>query len=90
MPGNPNQSGRAEAPSVRAGRFTRLQLLQDREDAKSALAVTADAEHRQAAEKEFIAVAKEYAERKRIGYRAWRAAGVSAEVLKKAGITRGS
>lgn len=71
-----------------ASPLKRLQLLQDREDAKAKLATTASAEHLKAAEQEFIAVAKEYADRKRIGYRAWRAAGVSADVLKRAGITR--
>jgi len=71
-----------------ASPLKRLQLLQDREDAKAKLATTASAENLKAAEQEFIAVAKEYADRKRIGYRAWRAAGVSADVLKRAGITR--
>lgn len=71
-----------------ASPLKRLQLLQDREDAKNKLAARSDAETMKTVEREFIAVAKEYADRKRIGYQAWRAAGVSASVLKEAGITR--
>ena len=37
-------------------------------------------------EEAFIAVAAEYGSRKEIGYATWREAGVSAEVLRKAGI----
>ncbi|GIU89638.1 MAG: hypothetical protein KatS3mg010_0737 [Acidimicrobiia bacterium] len=43
-----------------------------------------------ALEKEFVKVAKGYSARKGISYGAWREFGVPAEVLKKAGITRGS
>ena len=42
-----------------------------------------------AVEKDFVKVAKSYAKRKGITYGAWREFGVSPEVLKKAGITRG-
>ncbi len=38
----------------------------------------------------FVAVAREYAERKGITYATWREAGVSAGVLKRAGIGRGA
>ena len=41
-------------------------------------------------EREFVRVAKPYSERKGISYAAWRELGVSADVLKKAGITRGA
>jgi hypothetical protein len=41
-----------------------------------------------AAEAEFIASAKAYGERKGISYSAWREVGVSAAVLKQAGISR--
>jgi hypothetical protein len=40
-------------------------------------------------EKGFVAVAKAFSERKGITYAAWREAGVTAGVLKKAGVTRG-
>ena len=41
-------------------------------------------------EKDFVKVAKSYSARKRIAYGAWREFGVTPDVLKKAGITRGS
>jgi hypothetical protein len=40
--------------------------------------------------KGFVAHAKAYGERKNISYGTWRSAGVSAEDLKAAGITRRS
>jgi hypothetical protein len=39
-------------------------------------------------EDDFVSTAKAYGERKRISYAAWRELGVSAPVLKRAGITR--
>ena len=41
-------------------------------------------------EREFVNAARPYGARKGISYAAWRAAGVDAEVLRKAGITRGA
>jgi hypothetical protein len=41
-------------------------------------------------EESFISVAKGYGERKGISYASWRDVGVSAAVLKRAGINRGS
>ena len=41
-------------------------------------------------EKEFVKVAKAYSAKKRISYGTWREFGVPPEVLKKAGITRGT
>lgn len=41
-----------------------------------------------ALEKEFVKHAAAYSERKGISYAAWRAAGVEADVLKKAGVAR--
>jgi hypothetical protein len=43
-----------------------------------------------ALEKEFVRAAKGYSERKGITYGAWREFGVPAEVLRKAGISRGA
>jgi hypothetical protein len=40
-------------------------------------------------ERAFVAVARQYGERKGISYNAWREAGVDAAVLKRAGIGRG-
>ena len=41
-------------------------------------------------EQGFLRAAREYGERKGITYAAWREAGVSADVLRKAGIGRGA
>ena len=43
-----------------------------------------------ALEKDFVKSAKSYSQRKGITYGAWREFGVPAEVLRKAGISRGS
>ena len=39
-------------------------------------------------EAEFVKIAKQFGEQRGIGYGAWRDAGVSAQVLKRAGIAR--
>jgi hypothetical protein len=65
-----------------------LNLRQERRDLEAAmegLSATVDLGD---IEKDFIAAAKPYGERKGISYGVWREAGVSAAVLKKAGITR--
>jgi hypothetical protein len=41
-------------------------------------------------EKDFIAAARAYGDRKGISYATWREAGVSSAVLKQAGISRSS
>ena len=41
-----------------------------------------------AIEAEFVKVAKEYSERNGYSYAAWRAIGVEAAVLKRAGVSR--
>ena len=43
-----------------------------------------------AVEEGFVKAAKSYSERKGISYSTWREVGVSADVLKRAGISRGS
>jgi len=69
----------------------RLALLQERRDLEVELAgMQAGAPELASLEKDFVKVAKAYAQRKGISYGAWREFGVSPEVLKKAGITRGS
>lgn len=66
----------------------RLQLVQARIDAEEQLAELSESVDIAQLESEFVEVAKEYSERKGIGYPAWREAGVPAPVLKKAGIAR--
>lgn len=78
-----------ELPS--ASGLTRLGLLQERRDLEVELAgIQGGAPDLAGLEKEFVKVAKPYSERKGISYGAWREFGVAPEVLKKAGITRGS
>ena len=68
----------------------RLQLIQQRFDLKSDLErLNADANvDLSNLESQFIKVASGYSERKGISYAAWREAGVSADVLRRAGIRR--
>jgi hypothetical protein len=70
--------------------LVRLQLIQERSDLKRELETMASAEpvDLSALEDEFAGAAAEYGRRKGISYDTWRSAGVSAAVLKKAGISR--
>lgn len=69
--------------------FKKLQLTQEQLDLQDRLR-TADVEvDLTELEKDFIRVAKAYAENKKISYAAFRSVGVPADVLKKAGISRG-
>jgi len=74
-----------------ASGLTRLTLLQERRDLEVELAgMQGTGTDLAALEKDFAKVAKAYSRRKGISYGAWREFGVSPDVLKKAGITRGS
>lgn len=66
----------------------KLELIQNRLDAEDQMAELADTVDADAVEKEFVEVAKSYSERKGITYTAWRESGVSAQVLREAGIPR--
>jgi len=78
-----------ELPS--ASGLTRLTLLQERRDLEVELAgMQGTGTDLAALEKDFAKVAKAYSKRKGISYGAWREFGVSPDMLKKAGITRGS
>jgi hypothetical protein len=72
-----------------ADALTRLHLLQERADLDAELARAGTVDDLADLEAKFLKVARSYGERKAIGYSAWRAAGVEAEVLERAGITRG-
>ena len=76
----------AELPG--ADTLARLHLLQERADLQGELHRLDGAADVDAAEAAFVAVAAGYGRRKGVGYDAWRAAGVSAAVLARAGITR--
>jgi hypothetical protein len=74
-----------------ASGLSRLTLLQERRDLEVELAgMSGAAPDLTGLEKDFVKVAKPYSERKGISYGAWREFGVAPEVLKKAGISRGS
>ncbi len=66
----------------------RVDLVQQRLDAEDALANLAQTVDFAQLEAEFVEAAKGYSERKGITYTAWREAGVSADVLRRAEIPR--
>jgi hypothetical protein len=69
----------------------RLELIQQRRGLEVEMAgMQAGGPDLSALEKEFVRSAKGYSERKGITYGAWREFGVPAEVLRKAGISRGA
>jgi hypothetical protein len=68
----------------------RLQLVQERLDLEAEIGRAENKVDLGELEKEFVAAAKPYSERKGISYAAWRELGVPASALKLAGITRGS
>ncbi|MGZ8763529.1 MAG: hypothetical protein ACXW2Y_09415 [Acidimicrobiia bacterium] len=68
----------------------RVQLLQERRDLRSELDTFGTTVDLSSVEKAFLKAAKPYSENKGISYATWREAGVPADVLKKAGITRAS
>ena len=65
----------------------RVQLIQQRIDLEEVLAAMAETSPIEELETEFVKMAPAYSERKNISYRAWREMGVSASVLKRAGIS---
>jgi hypothetical protein len=73
-----------------ASPIKRLSLLQERRDLQSEKADMGEDIDLSAYEDDFVAVAADYGQRKGISYGAWRELGVSAAVLKRAGITRSS
>lgn len=68
--------------------LTRVHLAQEQLDLQKELATKEDAVDIGALEDEFVSAARGYGERKGISYAAWRAAGVDANVLRRAGIPR--
>jgi len=68
--------------------LTRVHLVQERLNLETELATKEEAVDLKALEEGFVEAAKSYGERKGITYAAWRAAGVDANVLRKAGVPR--
>ncbi|MGH9082998.1 MAG: hypothetical protein ACRDWN_06615 [Acidimicrobiales bacterium] len=71
-----------------ASPLNRLHLVQEQRDLETELAHSGQAVDVGTLEKDFIRVAKDYSGRKGLSYSAWRAVGVGATVLEKAGIPR--
>lgn len=70
--------------------LTRLHLVQERMNLQNELETLKAKTDLTELEKGFISAAKSYGERKGITHAAWRALGVPADVLRRAGISRGS
>jgi hypothetical protein len=68
--------------------LTRLHLVQERMDLSEELSRFQTSVDTGRLEQEFIEVAADYSTRKGISYTAWREAGVPADVLRRAGISR--
>jgi hypothetical protein len=71
-----------------ADALSRLQLTQEEIDLEAELATYEDTLDIPSREKDFVKVAGAYGSRKGISYSAWRSVGVSAAVLKEAGVSR--
>ncbi len=68
--------------------LSRLHLIEERQRLQAELEQTDETVDLASLEKDFVRVAGAYGERKGISYSAWRAVGVGAGVLQKAGIAR--
>ena len=79
-----------DASLADASALARLQLVQERMDLQKELESMGQKVDLTQLEGEFVKTAKKYSERKGISYAAWRELGVSADTLKKAGVSRAS
>jgi hypothetical protein len=68
--------------------LTRVHLVQERLDLQTELSSKDNTVDLAALEEGFVKAARGYGERKHLTYSAWRAAGVDANVLRRAGIPR--
>jgi hypothetical protein len=66
----------------------KVELVQKRLDVEARLTEMDDAPDIARLEQDFVAVVKEYSERRNVTYTAWREAGVPARVLREAGVRR--
>ncbi len=73
-----------------ASALRRLQLVQERMDLTKELEQSGAKVDLSSLESAFVKTAAKYAKRKGITYAAWRELGVSADVLKQSGISRGA
>ena len=80
--------GEIDAQLPDADPLTRLHLYQERMNLHAELEAMEAKVDLTALEDDFVSVAHDYSSRRGISYAAWRETGVSASVLKKAGVTR--
>lgn len=73
-----------------ASAIKKIELIQERRDLEVELATLGTKVDISGLEKDFVKSAKTYSERKGISYSTWREVGVPADVLKRAGVTRGA
>lgn len=66
----------------------RVELQQERIDLEEELKAREKAESLDELERDFVGIVKDFSERKGISYTAWREEGVSAKVLREAGVPR--
>ena len=83
------QLEKIEGALAGADPLTALNMRQQRIDLQAELKAMSQSTDLKALEAEFVKAAKGYGERKGITYAVWRETGVSAEILTKAGISRG-
>lgn len=69
-------------------RLSEVLLLQERRDLQDELESLRSDNAADAIEDEFVTVARSYSARRGISYATWREVGVSANVLKRAGVSR--
>ena len=79
-----------EAALPEASPIKKVELIQERSDLTVELATMGAKVDLSGLEKGFVKSAKTYSERKGITYSTWREVGVPADVLKRAGISRGA
>jgi hypothetical protein len=77
-----------DAELAETDRLNELKLVQERMNLELELASLGARQDLAGLEAEFVKVAKAYSIRQGISYAAWRAVGVPAAVLKKAGVSR--
>lgn len=79
-----------DAELATADALSALNMRQERIDLQQELAGMSEGIDLADLEAEFVQSAKAYSQRKGITYAVWRESGVPADVLKRAGITRGA
>jgi len=85
-----NRLSQISARIAEADALSKLRLVQEKMDLEAELATKSDTNDLSELEEDFVRTAAAYSQRKGISYAAWRQAGVSAEVLRRAGVQRRS